>query len=52
MDLVTRSAPVMWTGPGGKGDGAGADDGPGFLDLAAVLLGGVVSFLENLEPVT
>lgn len=48
LDLVTLSAPVTWMGPGGKGDGACAVF-TGFLDFAAVLLGGVAGFLEAFE---
>lgn len=50
LDLVTLSAPVTWIGPGGKEDGAWALFA-GFLDFAAVLLGGVVGFLEAFELV-
>lgn len=51
FDLVTLSAPVTWTGPGGKGDGVWTGDGPGFLDFAAVLLRGVEGFLDVFELV-
>lgn len=51
LDLVTLSAPVTWIGPGGKGDGVWTGDGPGFLDFAAVLLGGVAGFLDAFELV-
>lgn len=49
LDLVTLSAPVMWMGPGGKGDGGWTGDGPGFLAFAEVLLGGVTLFLDAFE---
>lgn len=49
LDLVTLSAPVTWMGPGGKGDGVWTGDGPGFLDFAAALLGGVTGFLDAFE---
>lgn len=49
LDLVTLNAPVTWIGPGGKGDEVGV--GPGFLDLAEDLLGGVAAFLDALELV-
>lgn len=50
LDLVTLSAPVTWMGPGGKEDWAWAVF-VGFLDFAAVLLGGVAGFLEAFELV-
>lgn len=49
LDFVTLSAPVMWIGPGGKGDGGWMCDGPGFLDFAAVLLWDVTGFLDTFE---
>lgn len=49
LDLVTLRAPVTWMGPGGKGDGAWAGGGPGFLDFAVDLVGGAVGFLEAFE---
>lgn len=49
LDLVTLSAPVMWTGPAGNGDGAGAEGAPGFLDLGAGLPAGAACFLVDLE---
>lgn len=51
LDLVTLRAPVTWIGPGGKAGGVWAGGGPGFLDLAAVLLGGVTGFLDVFELV-
>lgn len=49
LHLVTRSAPVMWTGPGGNGDGAGAGAEPVFLDFTAVLVGVVAGFFDAFE---
>lgn len=49
LDFVTLSAPVMWMGPGGKGDWGWTGDGPGFLAFAAVLLWGVTVFLDAFE---
>lgn len=49
LHLVTRRAPVMWTGPGGNGDGAGAGAEPGFLDLAAVFVGVVAGFFVFVD---
>lgn len=49
LDLTTLSAPVTWIGPGGKADGAWVGGSAGFLDFAAVLLGGVTGFLEVFE---
>lgn len=46
LDLVTLRAPVTWIGPAGYGEGGWA--GLVFLNLALVLLGGVMGFLEVL----
>lgn len=51
LDLVTLSAPVMWIGPGGKGDWLWTGDGSDFLDFAAALLEGVVGFFDAFELV-
>ena len=49
LDLVTLSAPVMWTGPAGNEEGVEAEGAPGLLDFAVGLPAGVACLLVDLE---
>lgn len=40
---------MTWIGPGGKGDGAGAAVGDGFLDFAATVVEAGAGFLDAFE---